>query len=119
MEEINDILKDNLFISQNIPGVFLDPNALQSGEEEEHDIFTREIAKLWNLISNEKIFEFKLMEDILDHLCTCQSKSISESILPEVLELKERTKQLIGKILHFIRLFQICYSPFNQCLFQN
>ena len=95
--EMNDILKDNLYVSQNLPGIFLDVNALHSSEEEEHNLFKIEIAKLWNLFSVKPSFEFKLMEDIVDQLCQCHSESISDTVMPVVIEFKQRTKELVGK----------------------
>ena len=88
LAETNRIIKDKLHVTQNLTGIFLDPFAEGAMEQEK---FHSEIAKLWNFISNNQPFEFKTIQDILDDLYQCQTKTADD-----VVELKERTNDLMG-----------------------
>ena len=89
LAETNRVIQEKLHITQNLTGIFLDPKAWKYNQEEKYQ---SEIAKLWNFISNNEPFEFKTIQDILDDLYQCQTKTAND-----VVELKERTNDLMGK----------------------
>ena len=93
LRETNRVLQEKHGITQTLRGVYLDPFADTSTDTNVQRAFNRQISKLWSFISQKDAFEFKSMQDILDDLHQCQYK-----ISDDIKELKERTKQLVGKL---------------------
>ena len=93
LRETNRVLQEKHGITQTLDGVFLDPFAVTSPDHNVQGAFYKQISKLWSFISQKDAFEFKSMQDILDDLHQCQYKTSDD-----IKELKERTKQLVGKL---------------------
>ena len=83
-------LKEKLGVTQDLQGVFFDPKTRNQIQE----LMDEQSEKLWRFISSKAPFEFKSIQDILDDLHQCQTKTADD-----IKEIKERTTDLMGEYI--------------------
>ena len=81
-------LNEKLGVTQELQGVFFDPKKKRQIQE----LVEKQSENLWKFILSKPPFEFKSIQDILDELHQCQTKTADD-----IKELKERTNDLMGK----------------------
>ena len=81
-------LNEKLGVTQELQGVFFDPKKKRQIQE----LVDKQSENLWKFMSSKTPFEFKSIQDILDDLHHCQTKTVGD-----IKELKERNNDLISK----------------------
>ena len=83
-------LNEKLRVTQELQGVFFDPKKKKQIQE----LLDEQSEKLWTFMSSRAPFEFKSIQDILDDLHQCQTKTADD-----IKEIKERTTDLMGEYI--------------------
>ena len=72
LDEINQKLKENFQVNENLTAVFFDPFANMTNDQERMSV-EENISTLWNFVATKPDFSFKSIEDVLNDLSQCQS----------------------------------------------
>ena len=89
LDEINQKLKDNFQVNENLTAVFFDPFANMTNDHERKAV-EENISTLWNFVATKSDFAFKSIEDVLNDLSECQNDT-------EILGFKNVIYQKIAK----------------------
>ena len=72
LDEINQKLKDNFQVNENLTAVFFDPFANMTNDQERKAV-EGHISTLWNFASTKSDFALKSIEDVANDLYQCEN----------------------------------------------